>query len=777
MATDGGSPRERAPLSLVPDGETAVILTRIDAEHPRASERSAVIHPRAAQRFTSIDAHVLHLTERATPHGREKITFDVPDVDPSTLEQLDDDGVVRVGTRARPRMVIVGKVAPTAESAGEADPIASALGVLTGRDASLRCPAGVEGAVTDVERLVGAAGEVTVRVVIRTERPLAIGDLLRVGERVAIVGAIEPIDADAIWPGAPGTGPVEKIACASVLAEARSIGPYSHVTQQPLGSGRGVLAGQMLHEADVLALRAHGARHLLHELTTLKSDDVDARLAAYESIVRGTWRLPDSMPESTHALAAHLSALGLGVDFAIDVQRPSLATDATLRARAREVHDERTLDPSGRPVPGGLFCEEIFGALNDERGRRRIVGRIELPAPVLHPWLFEAAGTMLALSASDLDDVIFEGRTLEGERAERWTETGAWAIERALRAVEIERLVSEEGPRGALARAMDVKVPMGSFFPRTEPWAFVRHAWPVLPASLRPEALLDDGRRASSDLNLRYGHVVETARQLRALLSEPGQDAPRMREHARLQRAIDALVDRTLRDDARPVRPGETDSAQSLAETTDARGHFGKALRGKRADYSTAASVVERVELAGKIALPLTVALELFKPFIYSALEARGLVTTIKEAKRRVEAGDPDAVALLREVATNVPVLVLAETPLRSPSQLLVRDVVIWGEPAFGLTPDDVRSLGLDAASRAVVHLPLSQAARAEARALKTRAPRSITEGQGWIARASRSRRLEDVLVPAALAREADPVTDDEACLLLGRLFADTRPR
>jgi DNA-directed RNA polymerase subunit beta-beta' len=724
-----------------------------------------VVHPRAAAQLASVEERVLATEERATPHGRETITFDLPDVDPTTLAHLDDHGVVWVGTRVSPRLVLVGKIAPTAE----VDPIDGAFGVPTGRDVSLRCPADVAGEVVEAERRETDAG-VRVRIVIRAERPLAVGDVLRTGTHVAVVGAIEPIDADVIWPGAAGTGPVEKIGSAAALAEARSIGPYSSITQQPMAPGRGAVPGQLVHEADVAALRALRARHVLHELTTLKSDDIDGRIAVYESIVRGTWRLPDTLPESTYALEAHLAALGFTMDPRTDTPRVWIGTDASLRDRTRAVEVGRTLDASGRPVPGGLFCETIFGAANDVRGRRRILGRIELPAPVLHPWLSETAATLLGLTPTALDDVLFEGRAIDGSRAARWTDTGGWAIATALGALDLEACERASDARGDLARALRAALPRYAFFTVLTPAAFVRQAWPVLPADLRPETRLPDGRVVGSALNARYAHVVETARALREA-AERG-DGEAIRAHARLQRAIDVLVDRSVRDDTRPVLLGERDDAPSLADTTDARGHFGAALRGKRVDYSAAATVVGRDVLRGTVAIPLTLALELWKPFVYEALEARGHVKTIKEAKARIEQRDPDALALLRELATGWPMLVFAETPARSPSPLSVRAAQIWDHPAIGLAHEDVTRLGLGPDARAVLHLPLSEAARAEAKALASRTPVALTDGEGWLARASRSTRLGEVLVAAALAREADPVTSDEACLLLGRVLA-----
>ena len=233
----------------------------------------------------------------------------------------------------------------------------------------------------DVERTRG------VTVTIRAERPRRGRRAPRRGA-LAVVGAIEdapPGGGDIGWPGLSGRHAVHKVACAEDRLQARSHGPYSLKTQQPLGTEE---AGrvQRVGRGAVQVLLARGARATLHEMLTVKSDDPEGRFETYDAIVAGAPAAAPAAPFSARKLEALLGALGFVVDF--DEETPSLALATTETIRALAPHAVTEWGASERdelaPRKGGLFCLEIFGPLGSPERRRRF-GRVELSEPVLHP--------------------------------------------------------------------------------------------------------------------------------------------------------------------------------------------------------------------------------------------------------------------------------------------------------------------------------------------------------------------------------------------------------
>ncbi|MGP1522416.1 MAG: DNA-directed RNA polymerase subunit beta [Treponema sp.] len=358
--------------------------------------------------FTSIHIKEFTIEIRETKLGPEKITRDIPNTSEKTLDNLDAEGIIRIGAKVRSGDILVGKVTPKSET--DTTPEFKLLNSIFGekakevRDSSLRIPHGIEGTVIDVQRLRRSEGDdlnpgvdEVVKVLIATKRKLREGDKMagRHGNK-GIVARILPIeDMPYLEDGtpldvclnplgvpsrmnigqileselglaglylnewyeapvfqSPSTEQIEeklkkagfKANSKAVLRDgrtgepfqnevfvgviyylklhhlvddkmhARSTGPYSLVTQQPLG-GKAQFGGQRLGEMEVWALEAYGAANTLQELLTIKSDDMNGRSKIYESIVKGEPSTAAGVPESFNVLVQELR--GLALDFTI----------------------------------------------------------------------------------------------------------------------------------------------------------------------------------------------------------------------------------------------------------------------------------------------------------------------------------------------------------------------------------------------------------------------------------------------------------------------------
>ncbi len=358
--------------------------------------------------YTSVHIHEFQTEIRETKLGPEKITRDVPNTSEKTRNNLDAEGIIRVGAKVRSGDILVGKVTPKNDT--ETTPEFKLLNSIFGekakevRDASLRLPHGVQGVVIDIQRLKRSAGDElspgvdeVVKVVIADKRKLVVGDKMagRHGNK-GVVARILPVEdmpylddgtpldvclnplgvpsrmnigqimeselgrAGMIlneWYDSPAfqTPSQEQIAeklkqaglspdCKQIVHDgftgepfvnpifvgviyfmklhhlvddkmhARSTGPYSLVTQQPLG-GKAQFGGQRLGEMEVWALEAYGAANTLQEMMTIKSDDMNGRSKVYESIVKGDPSAPIGVPESFNVLVQELR--GLALDFTI----------------------------------------------------------------------------------------------------------------------------------------------------------------------------------------------------------------------------------------------------------------------------------------------------------------------------------------------------------------------------------------------------------------------------------------------------------------------------
>ena len=358
--------------------------------------------------YTSIHIKEFQTEVRETKLGPERITRDIPNTSEKQLENLDADGIIRIGAKVRSGDILVGKVSPKSET--ETTPEFKLLNSIFGekakevRDASLHVPHGIEGVVIDIQQMSRLEGddlqpgvEKVIKVIIANKRKLCVGDKMagRHGNKgvVARILPIEdmpyledgtPLDVCLNPLGVPSRmnigqimeselgiagkylnefyeSPVfqspsqEQIAdkleeagiprnCKQIVHDgrtgeafvnpifvgviyfmklhhlvddkmhARATGPYSLVTQQPLG-GKAQFGGQRLGEMEVWALEAYGAANTLQEMMTIKSDDMNGRSKIYESIVKGDPSSPVGVPESFNVLVQELR--GLALDFSI----------------------------------------------------------------------------------------------------------------------------------------------------------------------------------------------------------------------------------------------------------------------------------------------------------------------------------------------------------------------------------------------------------------------------------------------------------------------------
>ncbi|MGL4525313.1 MAG: DNA-directed RNA polymerase subunit beta [Spirochaetia bacterium] len=381
--------------------------------------------------YTSIHIHEFVTEVRETKLGSEKITRDIPNTSEKSLEHLDAEGIVTVGTHVRSGSILVGKVTPKSET--ETTPEFKLLNSIFGekakevQDSSLRLPHGIEGVVVDIQRLRRGQGddidpgvEEVVKVLITTKRKLRVGDKMagRHGNK-GVVAKIVPVeDMPYMEDGTPldiclnplgvpsrmNIGQVMETALGLVGAKknewyttpvfqspensqieemlenvgvdksctvtlydgltgepfknpvfvgymyylklhhlvddkmhARSTGPYSLVTQQPLG-GKAQFGGQRLGEMEVWALEAYGAANTLQELLTIKSDDMTGRAKIYEAIVKGEPTNPAGVPEAFNVMVQELRSLALDLSLS-DVrgnQIPLTERDAEIISKKQE---------------------------------------------------------------------------------------------------------------------------------------------------------------------------------------------------------------------------------------------------------------------------------------------------------------------------------------------------------------------------------------------------------------------------------------------------------
>ena len=464
-----------------------------------------------------------------------------------------------------------------------------------------------------------------------------------------------------------------------------------------------------------------------------------------------------------------------------DAIRIGLASPEKIRSWSfGEVKKPETINyRTFKPERDGLFCAKIFGPIKDyeclcgkykrlkHRGvicekcgvevtqtkvRRERMGHIDLAAPCAHIWFLKSLpsrlGLVLDMTLRDIERVLYfeayvvvdPGMTplkkfsimteddYEAKRTEHGDEfvalMGAEGIERLLEDmdldVEIERLRGDMTGSELKVKKNSKRLKVMEAFKKSgiKPNWMVMKVLPVLPPDLRPLVPLDGGRFATSDLNDLYRRVINRNNRLARLLELKAPEIIVRNEKRMLQEAVDSLLDNGRRGKA--MTGANKRALKSLADMIKGKGgRFRQNLLGKRVDYSGRSVIVVGPTLKlHQCGLPKLMALELFKPFIFSRLEAMGIATTIKAAKKEVESGTPVVWDILEEVIKEHPVLLNRAPTLHRLGIQAFEPVLIEGK-AIQLHPLVCAAFNADFdGDQMAVHVPLSIEAQMEARAL-----------------------------------------------------------
>jgi len=435
-----------------------------------------------------------------------------------------------------------------------------------------------------------------------------------------------------------------------------------------------------------------------------------------------------------------------------------------------------------KPERDGLFCARIFGPIKDyeclcgkykrmkyrgiicekcgvevtlSKVRRERMGHIELAAPVAHIWFLKSLpsriGLMVDMTLKDLERVLYfenyvvvEPGLTPLKRLELLTEDqyqmaveeygedsfragiGAEALREILSAIDVEeerktlradlRETTSEAKRKKLVKRL--KVVEAFCESGTRPEWMILEVIPVIPPELRPLVPLDGGRFATSDLNDLYRRVINRNNRLRRLIELRAPDIIIRNEKRMLQEAVDALFDNGRR--GRAITGANKRPLKSLADMLKGKqGRFRQNLLGKRVDYSGRSVITVGPELKlHQCGLPKKMALELFKPFVYSKLELYGIATTIKAAKRMVEKERPEVWDILEEVIREHPVMLNRAPTLHRLGIQAFEPTLIEGK-AIQLHPLVCTAFNADFdGDQMAVHVPLSLEAQLEARVL-----------------------------------------------------------
>jgi len=435
-----------------------------------------------------------------------------------------------------------------------------------------------------------------------------------------------------------------------------------------------------------------------------------------------------------------------------------------------------------KPERDGLFCAKIFGPTKDyecncgkykrmkHRGvvcekcgveviqskvRRERMGHITLASPVAHIWFLKSlpskVGILLDMTLKDLEKILYfegfvvldpgetpleKGSLLSEEKYRRAREEygpdsfragiGAEAIKEILKKLDLEKesvdlreemlKTTSETKRKKLGKRLRVVEAFKDSGNRPE-W-MILEVIPVLPPDLRPLVPLEGGRFATSDLNDLYRRVINRNNRLKRLQELNAPEIIIRNEKRMLQEAVDVLFDNGRR--GKTITGPNKRPLKSLSDMLKGKqGRFRQNLLGKRVDYSGRSVIVVGPELRlHECGLPKKMALELFKPFIYHRLEQRGLVTTIKSAKKMVERETPEVWDTLDGVVREYPILLNRAPTLHRLGIQAFEPVLIEGK-AIQLHPLVCNAYNADFdGDQMAVHVPLSIEAQIEARVL-----------------------------------------------------------
>ena len=435
-----------------------------------------------------------------------------------------------------------------------------------------------------------------------------------------------------------------------------------------------------------------------------------------------------------------------------------------------------------KPERDGLFCAKIFGPVRDyeclcgkykrmkyrgiicekcgvevtlSKVRRERMGHIELAAPVAHIWFLKSLPSRIGLLADmtlkDLERVLYfeyflvtepgltslnKGQLLSEEDYDNaLDEFGDETFEVAIGAEAIKKILTEMDLEEETVKIREDLIKTGSEIKRkklvkrlklvesfiesgSKPEWMILEVVPVIPPELRPLVPLDGGRFATSDLNDLYRRVINRNNRLKRLIELRAPDIIIRNEKRMLQESVDALFDNGRR--GRVITGVNKRPLKSLSDMLKGKqGRFRQNLLGKRVDYSGRSVIVVGPELKlHQCGLPKKMALELFKPFIYSRLELYGLASTVKAAKRMVEKERPEVWDILEEVIREHPVMLNRAPTLHRLGIQAFEPVLIEGK-AINLHPLVCTAFNADFdGDQMAVHVPLSLEAQLEARVL-----------------------------------------------------------
>ncbi|MFV2033727.1 MAG: DNA-directed RNA polymerase subunit beta', partial [Halocynthiibacter sp.] len=435
-----------------------------------------------------------------------------------------------------------------------------------------------------------------------------------------------------------------------------------------------------------------------------------------------------------------------------------------------------------KPERDGLFCARIFGPIKDyeclcgkykrmkyrgvvcekcgvevtlQKVRRERMGHIELAAPIAHIWFLKSLpsriGLMLDMTLRDLERILyFENYVViepgltdltygqlmgEEEYMDAQDAYGMDAFTAGIGAEAIREMLGQiDLESEAETLRADLAVATGELKPKkiikrlkivenflesgNRPEWMILTVIPVIPPELRPLVPLDGGRFATSDLNDLYRRVINRNNRLKRLIELRAPDIIVRNEKRMLQESVDALFDNGRR--GRVITGANKRPLKSLSDMLKGKqGRFRQNLLGKRVDFSGRSVIVTGPELKlHQCGLPKKMALELFKPFIYSRLEAKGLSSTVKQAKKLVEKERPEVWDILDEVIREHPVMLNRAPTLHRLGIQAFEPILIEGK-AIQLHPLVCSAFNADFdGDQMAVHVPLSLEAQLEARVL-----------------------------------------------------------
>jgi len=435
-----------------------------------------------------------------------------------------------------------------------------------------------------------------------------------------------------------------------------------------------------------------------------------------------------------------------------------------------------------KPERDGLFCARIFGPIKDyeclcgkykrmkyrgvvcekcgvevtlSKVRRDRMGHIELASPVAHIWFTKSLpsriGLLLDMTLKDLERVLyFESYVVidpgltpfkanqiisEEEHVRAQDEFGEDAFSAAIGAEALKTLLQRIDPDAERIEIREELLQTTSEMRRkklgkrlkiveaflesdTKPEWLIMEVLPVIPPELRPLVPLDGGRFATSDLNDLYRRVINRNNRLKRLIELRAPEIIIRNEKRMLQESVDALFDNGRR--GRAIVGANKRPLKSLADMLKGKqGRFRQNLLGKRVDYSGRSVIVVGPELKlHQCGIPKKMALELFKPFVYSRLERYGLASTLKAAKRMVEKERPEVWDILEEVIREHPVMLNRAPTLHRLGIQAFEPILIEGK-AIQLHPLVCTAFNADFdGDQMAVHVPLSLEAQLEARVL-----------------------------------------------------------